>query len=506
MNYTVSGKGSYLLVPVWAGEEEKAIKITVDGGSEMMIMLPIASSNKKPSYSAPVAVVCAGSCAQEHTAVLSADVDLKAVISQFVFSDSVPEPEPQKCRPLCHFAAKTGWINDPNGMVFKDGVYHLYFQYNPFNTKWENMCWGHAESRDLLHWEQKDTVLFPSENAHIFSGSGIQNNHSLLNLPESALIFFYTYAAPRTAKSEAERAFSQKIAYSTDSGRTFQKMEGDFLPTICADNRDPKVFYHSPTQAYICVLWLKKSTYALFRSTDLKNWRETQRISLEPAWECPDLFELECGETHEKKWVFWSADGYYWVGNFDGYRFEAEQDMQKAYLTKLPYAAQTFSGLSERVVSIAWLRTENRAQLFRGVMSLPRCFSLVKKGSQYLLSQRAAEQWYASLKKIFSRQFSGSTSFSSESAAYLIDMDFGSEEAEYTVSYGGKMLFSSAVFGNRGGKKHIQLFIDGCIAELTNSDCTAIAHFELDAAECESAVVALESSGECGAALYSVGN
>lgn len=118
-------------------------------------------------------------------------------------------------RPSIHFTPQTGWMNDPNGLVYADGNYHLYFQHNPFDVQWENMSWGHAVSRDLLHWEQKDDVLFPDETGTMFSGSGIVNDRKMLGLPEDAVIFFYT-ADGNNNKWSAGKQFTQRIAYSTD--------------------------------------------------------------------------------------------------------------------------------------------------------------------------------------------------------------------------------------------------------------------------------------------------
>ena len=246
MKYTVTGKGKYLLVPVWAGQKEKNVSLCIDDGKEIFLRLPLCSldsTQKEPSFFASIPLLSKSSMQSAesnalnstlsiafHTLLLTVDEDLEeGILSLFSFTDVVPHVKTLGKRPCIHFTANAGWINDPNGMVYKDGVYHLYFQYNPFNTQWENMCWGYAVSSDLLHWEQKDTVLFPNKEAHIFSGSGIVNSHSLLNLNKDALIFFYTYATPR---GKEERAFTQKIAYSTDNGTSFSLIEGDCIPTL----------------------------------------------------------------------------------------------------------------------------------------------------------------------------------------------------------------------------------------------------------------------------------
>ena len=190
---TVSGFGNYLLLPVWAGLKESPVSVGIDGAKFMFLMVtfPEQTPFPEPDFFAGIPVVSSDAAA--HTAVITAkNGTLPDEYGRFVsFSETIPEPVAGR-RPGIHFAPNTGWINDPNGMVYHNGVYHLYFQYNPFNTKWENMSWGHAQSKDLLHWEQSDTVLFPDETATSYSGCGLVNTRALLNQPADALLFFYT--------------------------------------------------------------------------------------------------------------------------------------------------------------------------------------------------------------------------------------------------------------------------------------------------------------------------
>lgn len=293
-------------------------------------------------------------------------------------------------RPQIHFTPDYGWINDPNGLLYQGGLYHLYFQYNPFDTQWDNMSWGHAISKDLLHWEQIDTVLFPDEDGTIFSGCGIVNEFGLLGLPKDALLFYYSAAGNANELSKG-KDFVQKLAYSLDGGNTLTKSLVA-VPTICKENRDPKVFYHEPTKAYIMCLWLEGNEFAILRSVDLKKFEISQRLFLDQGFECPDLFELkiedESGEnTQETKWVFWCADGYYYLGNFDGYEFHVEGSKKEAYHTKLPYAAQTISNMDGRVISIPWLRTKTVNKLYTGCMGLPREFNLCRCKGELRLKQ-----------------------------------------------------------------------------------------------------------------------
>ena len=288
-------------------------------------------------------------------------------------------------RPQLHFTAERGWNNDPNGLVYADGVYHMFYQWNPYGVIWGNMHWGHAVSKDLITWEHKPVALEPDEYGTMFSGCGFQDKENEAGYGKDALLFFYTSAGGTNKWSlDAGNKHTQRLAVSVDNCRTIEK-KGTVLEHIVGGNRDPKVFYHAESNAYVMVLYLDESEFAIFRSGDLLHWEESQRFSVPGMWECPDLFELTVEGTAEKKWVFWSADGYYVVGAFDGCRFTPESERKSAYCTKLPYAAQTYSGVEGRVISVAWLRTANNAGGFRGMMTIPAELSLIKENGQYCI-------------------------------------------------------------------------------------------------------------------------
>lgn len=295
-------------------------------------------------------------------------------------------------RPKLHFAPEAGWHNDPNGMVFSDGVYHLYYQWNPYGTEWGNLHWGHVSSRDLAHWKQEPAAMEPDERGLMFSGCGYEDKENRMGYGNNSLLFFYTAAGGLNEWSkDAGNLFTQRLAYSTDGGRTLQASDKFLMPWVAGENRDPKVFYHEESGAYIMVLFLDHYEFAVYRSDDLRSWTETQRLSVPGMWECPDLFRLDVKDrdghlTGEKKWVFWSADGYYLTGEFDGYTFSPEGKRKMAYSSVLPYAAQTFSGISGgRVISMAWLRMENDRGNYRGLMSLPTELSLEKEKEDYYI-------------------------------------------------------------------------------------------------------------------------
>lgn len=288
----------------------------------------------------------------------------------------MPESVQEQKRPLIHFTAKTGWINDPNGMIYHDGIYHMYFQHNPYGAKWGNMHWGHAYSLDLYHWNQQEDVLFPDENGTMFSGCAFADTQNAAGFGTDAILYYYTAAAVHNEWA-GDKGTTQRFAYSIDRGTTLQKSDRFILEHIVDENRDPKVFYHKDSNAYIMALYLTKNDFAIYRSSNLLDWEQTQVLTLPKAWECPDLFPLALdGNPEEIRWIFWSADGFYFVGDFDGYCFTPKSDRQMAYATKLPYAAQTYAGLGNRIISQSWLRTQNHGNYHTGLMALPVELSL----------------------------------------------------------------------------------------------------------------------------------
>lgn len=284
-------------------------------------------------------------------------------------------------RPQIHFAPPVGWHNDPNGLVYQEGCYQLYYQHNPYGTGWGNMQWGHSVSRDLIHWEHLPVAMRPDETGTVYSGCGMLDERDLTGHGEGAMLFYYTAAGGRNEWSRsAGNKFTQRLAWTADGGRTLVRDDRFVMEHIAGENRDPKIFYHEESGAYVMALYLDGNEFALYRSQDLLHWEETQRMEYPGMWECPDLFRLpvEDGDG-ESRWIFWSADGYYLTGSFDGYRFQPDSEVIKGYATPLPYAAQTYSNTGARVISVAWLRMKNTRGNYCGLMSMPCELSLKRR-------------------------------------------------------------------------------------------------------------------------------
>lgn len=254
------------------------------------------------------------------------------------------------------------------------------------------MYWNHAKSRDLLHWETSGIALFPDETGTMYSGCCFPDKAGTAGFGKDALLFYYTAAGGNNPWS-LEEPFTQRLAVSRDGGATLEKKEC-VLPHLAGENRDPMVFRHEPSGAFCMVLYLEENTFALFRSLDLLCWEETQRLSLPGAWECPALFPLSTEEGPEK-WVFWSADGFYFLGSFDGFRFTPDSPRREAYLNAVPYAAQIFSGIPGRTVQMTWLRLPNGGKEFTGAMALPAELSLAEREGELFLRTRPAVDWEA---------------------------------------------------------------------------------------------------------------
>ena len=287
-------------------------------------------------------------------------------------------------RPQFHFSSKQNWLNDPNGLVFYRGEYHLFFQHNPSSVNWGNMTWGHAVSSDLLHWNQEPNAIEPDKLGTIFSGSAVVDRTNSAGFQvgsEKTLVALYTAAGGTNAESKGQ-PFTQCLAYSTDRGKTWTKYaQNPVLQHIAAENRDPKIVWHEPSKHWIMALYLDKEDYALFSSPNLKEWTKLQTLSLPGCSECPDFFPITVeGSPQEQKWVFTAANGHYYVGAFDGKQFTPEGPIQQVDFGANYYAVQSYSDIPEsdgRRIQIAWMNGGSYPQMpFNQQMSFPCTLTL----------------------------------------------------------------------------------------------------------------------------------
>jgi len=292
----------------------------------------------------------------------------------------------ERLRPQLHFSPRHGWNNDPNGMVFFNDTYHLFFQHNPYGWAWGNMHWGHAVSRDMVHWSEEAEVLYPDQYGPMFSGSAVVDWNNTSGFGKDAvppIVLFYTAAGNPTV---------QCLAYSTDKGKTYTKYDKNpILNQITPGNRDPKVIFHEPSKQWVMTLYVERPdqvdpvskkppvhTIQFFTSPNLKEWKFTSQI--DGYFECPDLFPLAVdGDPAQTKWVLTAASSEYVIGSFDGKTFTPESLKLAGHRGKGFYAAQTFSDLPKaRRVQIGWLQAESPRMSFNQAMSVPLDLSLVK--------------------------------------------------------------------------------------------------------------------------------
>jgi len=293
--------------------------------------------------------------------------DSKALAS-IVQADDVPDAAnlyKEKKRPQFHFSARRGWLNDPNGLVYYKGEYHLFLQHNPYGWKWGNMHWAHAVSKDLLHWQELPIAIYPYRHGDwAFSGSAIvdkDNTAGFKTGDEDVIVAAYT----STGRGEC-------IVYSNDRGRTFAEYQGN--PVVKHAGRDPKLIWYAPGRHWVMAVYdefEKKRFIAFYSSPDLKTWTFQSRV--EGYFECPELFELPVdGKAGNTRWVLYAADAKYSVGRFDGKMFAAGHAGKHQVHWGAFYASQTYNDVPDgRRIQIGWGQIAMEGMPFNQMMTFP---------------------------------------------------------------------------------------------------------------------------------------
>lgn len=321
-------------------------------------------------------------------------------------------------RPQYHFTPPTGWMNDPNGLVYHEGIYHLFYQHYPYATVWGPMHWGHATSEDLVHWRNKPIALFPDEKGFIFSGSVVidkMNTTGFGKDGKTPLVAIYTYFRLDIEKLGGINTQTQGIAFSLDNGDTWTKYEDNPVidNTTMKDFRDPKVFWHDSTESWIMTL-VAGNHAKFYRSKNLKKWDYISDFGVGQGahggvWECPDLFKLKVEGTDEEKWVLIISIGnggpnggsatQYFIGDFDGDNFTSDQKENKWLDWGTDnYAGVTYNNTSNQDrVFIGWMSNWQYAlktptSTWRSAMTLPRRLSLREQNDSYYLTNYPVAQ------------------------------------------------------------------------------------------------------------------
>lgn len=363
----------YLNIPIKNGAPKRRVTLLANDWIEVENDIELADA--APDWWAPMDV----SDYQGSSITLEVDSlrDDSAALSSITLSDAIRDSDNLYDEPLraqFHFSPRRGWTNDPNGLVHFNGEYHLFFQHNPYGWGWGNMHWGHAVSKDLVHWSELNDALAPDAFGTVYSGSAVVDhaNTSGLGKPGApAMVLFYTAAG---------NPFTQCLAYSTD-GRSFTKVDTNpILGNIAPENRDPKVIWHAPSKRWIMTLYVgtegKHWVYFL-GSSNLRQWKQLSRI--DGFYECPDFFELPLdGDQAHMKWVLTAASSEYMIGSFDGTTFTPETPKLPGHRGRGFYAAQTFSDMPDgRRIQIGWFQTETPGMAFNQSMTIPLELSLV---------------------------------------------------------------------------------------------------------------------------------
>ena len=391
----------YLLLPVEEDQPESQVMLYTDNAADTWMDVRLAQN--KVDYYVPFRL---GNGFTATVKILNLKPNALAIQSgQMQLSNTWDVTNTDFYRPTYHFTPAYGWMNDPNGMIYKDGEYHLYFQYNPYGSKWGNMHWGHAISKDLFHWKQLDPAIARDTLGHIFSGSSVVDRYNTAGYGKNAIVAFYTSASEKNGQIQC-------MAWSTDNGRTFTKYSGNPVLTPfdgLKDFRDPKVFWYAPMKKWYMIVSADKEM-RFYSSSNLREWTYVSAFGKgygqQPnQFECPDFFELPVdGNANHRKWVmivnispgclFGGSATEYFVGDFDGKTFKCDTDPKVVKwldFGKDHYACVTMGNTPGRVVALPWMSNWQYANVtpikqYRGANALPRELKLYTRNGQIYLS------------------------------------------------------------------------------------------------------------------------
>ncbi len=358
---TFQVSGPYLNIPVKTGAAKQSVQIEVDGKVVRDLEIELAMENEDTWV-----FVHTGEWTGRELVVRAPE----PFLPRFEIGNEIKGAVPvysESLRPAFHFTSRRGRLNDPNGLLHYGGEHHLFYQLHPYGLRSGSKSWGHAVSRDFLHWEELPPAIHADAEGMMFSGSGIvdwKNTSGFQTGTEPPLVLIYTATGPPR---------DQRLAYSNDRGRTWTKYSGNpVLPEVAHNNRDPKVFWHDPTQRWVMILHCtekgkklppvdpknpdrKSGEFVFFTSPDLKTWqREGSVIGFA---ECPDLFPMKIEGTDKTKWIVHGGLGEYFVGDFDGRNFTRTSDLLHGPYGGAYYAGQNYSDMPDgRVVQQGWAK------------------------------------------------------------------------------------------------------------------------------------------------------
>ncbi len=492
-------KSKYLLLPVQEREENANVRILVAGREIQSLNVRLAVD--QVDYYVPLDLT---RLAPANTQLLLditfyGDRRFTGAMKDFLCwremkqSDTFDTANREKFRPTYHHTPVYGWMNDPNGMFYKDGVYHLYYQWNPYGSQWENMTWGHSTSRDLIHWEAQPTALEPDALGAIFSGSCVVDKKN------DQVVAFYT---------SADKSQVQSMAISKDNGLTFQKFDGNpILVSTEEDFRDPKVFWNPEIQKWNLILAAGQEM-RIYSSPNLKDWTYESSFGKElgchdGVWECPDLMKLQVRGTDQQRWLlicninpggpFGGSATQYFIGDFDGRFFHCEhKDTRWMDYGKDHYATVTFDNCPDgRKIALAWMSNWQYAnqvptKQFRSANSVPRDLGLFQYNGQTYCSVTPSKELLALRGKVVKKlpqaceivvNVKGTTSITLsnsmgeqvvmhyDAAAHTFSMDRTRSYASFSEAFPAKTV--APTFGDI---QQLRIFLDNSSIEVFDAD------------------------------------
>lgn len=396
---TIDNPTKYLILPVEENRDERKVKLDTGAGDDTWMDIRLAID--KTDYCVPFGLGNGKTATVRILGLPQGALTLK----EMKLSNTWNVENTEYYRPVYHHTPLYGWMNDANGLVFKDGEYHLYFQYNPYGAKWGNMHWGHSVSRDLVHWEHLDPAIARDTLGQIFSGSTVVDKYNSAGYGKDAIIAFYTSASD-------EHGQIQCMAYSTDNGRTYTKYEKNPVLTPfdgLRDFRDPKVFRYEPNNSWYMIISADKEI-RFYKSTNLKEWEYVSAFGrgygAKPnQYECPDFVPMTIGGKQKYVLIvninpgcfFGGSATEYFIGDFDGREFKCDNGPETVKWMdygKDHYATICFSNTGDRVIGVPWMSNWQYANLtptqqFRSANALPRELSLFEKDGEIYVAANA---------------------------------------------------------------------------------------------------------------------
>ena len=491
----VEVKGKYLLLPVQEREENANISVLVAGQQVQSLNVKLAVD--KVDYYVPLNIERFGAKDLLLDITFYGDRRFTGAMKDFLCwkeikqSDTFDTTNREKFRPSFHHTPAYGWMNDPNGMFYKDGVYHLYYQWNPYGSQWENMTWGHSTSKDLIHWESQPTAIEADALGAIFSGSCVVNKNEV--------VAFYTSAG---------KCQVQSMAISKDNGMTFEKYSGNpILVSTEEDFRDPKAFWNEEIGKWNLVLAVGQEM-RIYSSANLKDWTYESSFGKDygchdGVWECPDLMKLPIRGTDKQKWMlicninpggpFGGSATQYFIGTFDGHKFTCEhKDTRWMDYGKDHYATVTFDNAPEgRKIALAWMSNWQYAnqvptKQFRSANSVPRDLDLFEHNGQTYCGVTPSKELNALRGKVVSKlpktceivvDVKGPTEITlSNSLGEQVVMKYDTAQQTFSMDRTRSYASFSEAFPSvttapvYGSIKQLRIFIDNCSIEAFDAE------------------------------------